>query len=73
MLLLDMTAQDVGRYIFGSVEGVFQEPGARFGWGMQPADPPFDFAQGRLFVDDNRNCNSQGMTNCEYRGDILVG
>jgi hypothetical protein len=23
--------------------------------------------------DDNRNCNSQGVTNCEYRGDILVG
>jgi hypothetical protein len=29
----------------------------------ETADPPFDFAQGRLFGDDNQNCNDKNNGN----------
>jgi hypothetical protein len=59
MLLAGMTAQGVGRDIFGSLEGQF-ETVSRWGvWQGPTTGPPFDFAQGGLFGDDNQNCNSK--------------
>jgi len=33
---------------------------ARVGAGTREADPPFDFAQGRLFEDDRKKSKSNG-------------
>jgi hypothetical protein len=34
------------------------------------ADPPFDFAQGRLFGDDNQKSNGNGKGNGAMRGSL---